>query len=171
MEYQITMERYKITIKRYHGDEGGDICAYIESVESSVDHGNIECSTNPICNKQFHLTLLESMEPFIWRDEMNHNLTNIEDVLHKCCGSCVNVNTDNTLTDLGELTFNEINNSHFIYPILATAGTTRLHGMYYLPCMDAPGVMYVTVRTTGGLFTSLAQLYPLLVVAILLAVV
>ena len=59
-----------------------------------------------------------------------------------------------------------INSSDFVYPILASATTTRLHGFHYLHYQDVPDVLYITRVHGWDFLESLFKLYPLMITSL-----
>ena len=150
-----------------YGHELGETCVFLDYLENYINLSEIKCSDNYICQKKFKLSHID-MPPYNLMDE---NLTDVEEILTKCCGTCVEYETINYFSDITEMSKSSINSSDFVYPILASATTTRLHGFYYLPYRDVPEVLYITRIHGWDFLESLSELFPLMIISLLFAVI
>ena len=141
-------------------------CIYMEYHGKELNASDIGCPDNEICKRTFNISYIY-LPPYDSGD-----MEWIETILKKCCGTCAKYEKINNFLNITEVTPSSINSSDFIFPFLSSVTTTKLYGFYYLPYIDAPKALYVT-RTDEEitLFKSILQLYPLIIICLLLAVV
>ena len=135
-----------------------ETCMFVDYVEKKIELGDIPCSNHSACNKHYRITYI-NLIPFVY--SLNNTYWGIDEILLKCCGSCVKY-TNIVLNNITELTTDIVKQSDFVFPILARPSTTKLYGSHYLPYIRVPSVIYVT-KDHQGLFPSILNCYPIVV--------
>ena len=147
---------------RYHA-HANEECIYLDYKGKAMDLFEIGCPEIKICKKIFNVSFVK-IPPFSFP-------FSIEKVLKSCCGSCGNYKVINEFENITEVTPSSINTSDFVLPFLASATTERLYGYHFIPFFDVTDAIYVTERGKLRLFQSILELYPLMIICLLLAVI
>ena len=133
----------------------------------------VECTQANVCKKHFRFSDIK-VQPFV------HILENVViSAIEMCCGSlkCRNDDHyDNETISLRNLTLSKLNSSNFIFPVLGQYSTNSVYGFHYIPILELSNGYLLTKETTSAevlntLIKSCANLWPLLVIIILLSVI
>lgn len=147
-----------------------DTCVYIDYFGKEYNEDELACSNSRICKKAFKISNI-LFPPFNMAEHEENEGGYLATILKKCCGSCVDYETIHNVDSIAKVTRQLINASDFVYPFLAKITSSKLHGYHFLPYKTAPITLFITKTDNDILFKSIFELYPLLVVCLLLAVV
>ena len=98
----------------------------------------------------------------------------VADLLHTCCGACVNVSTVEILTKVSQVSSPATSNSHFVFPVLGRSDVLMLYGYRFIPLIEAPGAYYITNKSEDlmpQLILSCLNLWPLMVICFFMVVI
>ena len=127
-----------------------------------------ECVLSNICNRTFNVTVL-NMQPL--SDFMPHIMSRL---LDECCGMCAK--TRKVYLNTSSLNLQVLASSDFVFPVIGDLKISEMYGFHFVPIFEASSAYYVTLKpssesTLCRLVNSCLNLWPLLVISLLLAVV
>lgn len=145
-----------------------DVCVFIDYYGKKINISEIECSKNRICQKNFKISNIHHPP---YNSDNNFHSRNVQDVLKKCCGKCVQFQIVHNLRNVTQVTRTHLEGSDIVYPLLASTATSTLYGFYFLPYEDPSVALYVTKMKDEDFLKPIFALYPLIVTSLLLAVI
>lgn len=132
---------------------------------------NFPCKNMSFCARSFRMSYIR-LEPY-HRMEINV----INEMINYCCGNCARLKTERIYKDPSNVALEKLNESNFIFPFLAPVRTKNLYGFHFIPIIDTPKLFYITAKrhspreTVLKLIIACAELWPLFLICILLAVI
>ena len=118
--------------------------------------------TPQVCWKRFNISYVE-LKPY--SSEI------VGDLVRTCCGCSVPYSEVNTLTKVSDVSEAVMRESHFVFPVLGRALTTKRYGYHFMPLIETPNVYYITRESTHvlrELVVSCLDMWPLLVICALM---
>lgn len=143
----------------------GRKCVHIDYRGKDISKESKECPDNDICSKTFNISYVH-MPPY--------SAYPIDVIIRKCCGNCTKVTHVNAFANITEVTPSSINTSDFVLLFLGNTNAKTLYGYHFIPVVNAPSVFYITKKdepVMNQLMTSCLNLYPLIVICLLMAAV
>lgn len=120
------------------------------------------CIQNEVCSKVFNISYI-IMPPY--------SPTGLSEIIKICCGHCAQFRVLNFFDNITQVNVSTMKTSHLVYPFLARSDKKQLHGRYFIPVVKAPISFYITERNDSPMFRSIFELYPLLIICILMAII
>ena len=121
-----------------------------------------KCVENDVCKKVFNISYI-IMPPY--------SPTELWEIVRICCGPCTKHQILHNFLNITSVTMESIRSSHFVYPFIAGSNQVYLYGRYFIPAISAPKTYYITVKSQSPMFKTIFDLYPLIVVCILMAII
>ena len=132
------------------------------SAISEQDNITLLCRKN-VCKRTFKISTVDLLPYSLNRE--------VEELLIRCCGECVNYTQANKFTSSLDFTTKVMQSSDFVFPVLGRASASRLYGFYFVPFMNARTPVYLSRRAEGRLMQFLVRLSPIVAVCLLLAII
>lgn len=143
----------------------GSKCVHIDYRGKSLNPKKKTCTQNSVCNKEFKLSVV-AMPPYSFYP--------INTVVEQCCGSCTKFSEVKHYANITEVTPASLSESDFSILFLTSSASTSLYGHHFIPVIYAPSIYYITPKDEPiikRLVTSCLNLYPLIIICLLLAVI
>ena len=154
-------------------------CEYLDYLGKRLNVSDIECPGNSFCNSSRVINVQYISHPMYFYPGMkNEERTSsyetfqkpVHQLLRRCCG-CLRINEMQHLNTIAQLDFTVSKDADFIFPIFSTASTEKMHGYYFIPLIDIPGMMYASEPPKVDIINMFNQVFPICLVNILLCVV
>ena len=140
-------------------------CMYID-YRGENDQTNYKCAQHKMCKRNYIISRI-AMPPY-------STAQLLEKVINRCCGNCTMLNTQFWFRNISEVSLETMEQSDFILPFLGKSSAVTLYGYHFLPLTDVPSAFYFTPKRRSilaGLIINCLNLYPLIVVCLLMAVI
>lgn len=138
-----------------------DRCIYIDYDGKKTNVSG--CSANPVCQQDYKITII-TLPPFSLAESLTKAIL-------QCCGPCTHFHIIHRFQNITELTPHAVRESDLILPFLALSSTRELHGYNFIPFIDITDALYITEQRQLRLFQSILELYPLMIICLLLALI
>ena len=155
-------------------------CAYIDYIGSDFNITDRGCVQNNVCTKGrvFNISYIV-FPPYFYpamtveesADDQLIKQRPIEQIMRRCCGTCIQFSDIHIFRNLSEVTLPLIKTSDFVYPFFASSSTDMLYGYHYLPFVGAPQIMYITRKVRPDIRSLLLRVLPVSIICLLMAVV
>ena len=107
-------------------------------------NNNIKNNNNinkDICGRTFNVSYVRTMPYYHLRDDV------INPMMSACCGACADIETNRTFEHVAQINQTSIQFTDFLFPFLASKSLQTVHGLHFVPLIDAPGLYFVTLKT------------------------
>ena len=143
---------------------------YTNLTKPPLSGTGIDCRNKSVCEREFNVTFIRLMPYYIMK-------ALIPNMLSYCCGRCANLTVVNDFPDMSSGNISSLATADFVYPILGPTSADELYGFYFIPIINVPSACYITwidespSETLLDLVTACANLWPLLVICLLMALI
>lgn len=137
----------------------------VASIKNVTKQPVNDCVGGDICSKLFQITHVD-VKPYTY--EL------VVDVLHTCCGQCMNFNLTKEIDSMFHIPPPERIDTHFIFPVLGRPDIHSMFGYHFIPLIENPRIDLFTIKQEDlmpVLLASCVEMWPLTVISLLMVTI